>query len=61
MVKSNVYQDQGDSGGVVFIPRLDTLGGSVPIGILSGGIPASNLMHFTSINNLPIVLQTGRY
>lgn len=66
LVKSNVENDDGDSGAPVFIPRKDSNGGPVPIGILSGGSPGvifgiGAVMYFTSINTLPSQLQTNRY
>lgn len=59
LVKSTCKADHGDSGGIVFIPRKDSSGGSLPIGIISGGNSTS--MSFTHIDNLPIELQSNRY
>lgn len=53
MIKSNVYQAKGDSGGVVMIPRTDSNGGAIGLGILSGGINNGNLMYFSDLNVLP--------
>jgi hypothetical protein len=58
MITSSVYQAKGDSGGVVMIPRTDSNGGAIGIGILSGGIDEYNEMYFSDINVLPIALQT---
>lgn len=58
LITSDVFQEAGDSGGAVFIPRTDADGGAVAIGILSGGINHENAMYFTSINDLPRSLQT---
>ncbi len=60
MVKSDVFQGKGDSGGVVMIPRTDTNGGAITVGILSGGVDMDNLMYFTDFSNLPVALQ-NRY
>lgn len=59
LVSSNLKSADGDSGGVVLLPYSDSNGGGIPIGILSGG--NGTLMYFTSINNLPAALRTGRY
>lgn len=59
LVQSNVYADHGDSGAPIFIPRLDSDGGAIPAGILSGG--GTGILYFTDINSLPTSLQTGRY
>lgn len=65
LVKTDAKTDQGDSGGVVIIPRTDANGGPIPIGIISGGAPGvlgiGKSMYFTSINDLPAEMQTGRY
>ena len=65
LVKTDAKSDEGDSGGVVFIPRTDAKGGPIPIGIVSGGAPGflgiGKSMYFTSINDLPVEMQTGRY
>lgn len=64
LVKTNVRSLKGDSGGVFFIPRTDSNGGAIPIGILSGGSPSEDdppITFFTGINDLPTSLQTGRY
>ncbi len=64
MVRGNFKSKKGDSGGVVFIPRTDSNGGPIPIGIMSGTNNADNppyVSFFTSINDLPTALQTGRY
>lgn len=65
LVKTNAKTDDGDSGGAVFIPRTDANGGPIPIGIVSGGAPGvlgiGASMYFTSINDLPTEMQTGRY
>jgi hypothetical protein len=58
MVKTNVYSQPGDSGGVVMIPRTDANGGAVGLGILSGGNDST--MYFSDINVLPVALQ-NRY
>ena len=60
LVTSNVYQGQGDSGGVVMIPRTDSNGGAIGLGLLSGGVNMSNTMHFSDLNVLPVALQ-NRY
>ncbi len=60
MIKSNVYQGQGDSGGVVMIPRTDSNGGAIGLGILSGGVNLDNVMYFSDLNVLPMGLQ-NRY
>ena len=60
MVASDLYQGQGDSGGVVMIPRTDVNGGAIGIGILSGGINLNNLMYFSDFYNYPLSLQ-NRY
>ena len=60
LITSNVYQGQGDSGGVVMIPRTDANGGPIGLGILSGGVNMSYTMHFSDLNVLPIALQ-NRY
>ena len=60
MIESDVYQGQGDSGGVVMIPRTDANGGAIGIGILSGGVNLYNKMYFSDINVYPIALQ-NRY
>lgn len=60
MIKSDVYQGKGDSGGVVMIPRTDSNGGAIGLGILSGGIDHGNLMYFSDLNVLPMGLQ-NRY
>ncbi len=63
----NTSVNCGDSGGPVFIPKTDSSGGSVPIGILSGGNQSpdcsknGNLYTFTNINRLPATILTGRY
>lgn len=57
MVRSNLYQGKGDSGGVVIIPRTDSNGGSVGLGILSGGIDLGYEMYFSDINSIPMNLQ----
>lgn len=59
LVKSSCKAAEGDSGGIVFIPRKDSDGGSLPIGIISGGNSTS--MAFTHIDNLPYELQNNRY
>ena len=53
MIKSNVYQGKGDSGGVVMISRPDSNGRTIGLGILSGGIDNGNLMYFSDLNVLP--------
>lgn len=60
LIKSNVYQGQGDSGGVVMIPRTNSNGGAIGLGILSGGVNLDNEMYFSDLNVLPIALQ-NRY
>lgn len=55
MVKTNVYSQPGDSGGVVMIPRTDSNGGAIGLGILSGG--NSSDMYFSDINSIPVALQ----
>lgn len=64
VIKSNLKSDEGDSGGPVFIPKIDALGGAVPIGILNSGetnlFGIQKAMYFTSINDLPTYLQ-NRY
>lgn len=56
MVKSNLTAKSGDSGGVVFIPKTDREGGSVAIGVVSGGsegfLGIGKNMYFTSINDM---------
>lgn len=59
LVQSNLKTLSGDSGGVVLMPYSNSNGGGIPIGILSGG--STSVMYFTSINNLPSALRTGRY
>lgn len=66
LVKTNTKAGDGDSGGVVFIPRADSTGGSIPIGIVSGGnlgeiLGIGQSMYFTSIDVMPSAFQTGRY
>ena len=50
-------------GAPVFIPRTDTNGGSIPLGVLSGGshgtLGIGRTMYFTSINNVTGTIQTG--
>lgn len=58
MVKTNVYAQPGDSGGVVMIPRTDSNGGAIGLGILSGGNGSE--MYFTNINDITTALQ-NRY
>lgn len=53
MIKSNVYQGKGDSGGVVMISRTNSNGRTIGLGILSGGIDNGNLMYFSDLNVLP--------
>lgn len=65
LVKSNLKSGKGDSGGAVFIPRKDSEGGSILVGILSGGgngfLGLGKSMYFTSINDIFDPFQTGRY
>lgn len=65
LVKTNVKSDEGDSGAPVFIPRTDSEGGSIPLGVLSGGsngiLGIGRTMYFTSINDMKAEMQTGRY
>lgn len=65
LVKSNLKSDRGDSGGTVFIPRVDSKGGSIPIGVLSGGgngfLGIGRTMYFTSINDMHTPIKEGRY
>jgi hypothetical protein len=60
MIKSNLYQGRGDSGGVVMIPRTDANGGAIGLGILSGGVNLDYEMYFSDMNVYPIALQ-NRY
>ena len=53
MVKTNVYSQPGDSGGVVMIPRTDSNGGAIGLGILSGG--NSSDMYFSDINSIDYI------
>lgn len=57
LVKSQVNAAKGDSGAPVFIPRSDSNGGAIPVGVLSGG--DGSIMYFTNINNIPQA--TNRY
>ncbi len=61
LVKSDLYSVKGDSGGVIFIPRSDSVGGAIPIGILSGGNtknePNNATTYFTNFSDLPPSLQ----
>lgn len=65
LVKTNLESDEGDSGAPVFIPRTDSNGGSIPLGVLSGGskgiLGIGRTMYFTSINDMQSSMQTGRY
>lgn len=65
LVKTNLESDNGDSGAPVFIPRTDAQGGSVPLGVLSGGsqgfLGIGRTMYFTDITNMQADMQTGRY
>lgn len=60
MIKTNVYQGKGDSGGIVMIPRTDANGGAIGLGILSGGVDLGNEMYFSDMNVYPTGLQ-NRY
>lgn len=55
LVKSSLHSEGGDSGSPVFMPRTNANGGSIAIGVLSGGNGTD--MYFTSINSLPAALQ----
>lgn len=62
LVKTNVESDHGDSGAVVFIPREDSNGGSVVVGVLSGGnkgkiFGIGRTMYFTDISSMPDEIQ----
>lgn len=65
LVKTNVKSDEGDSGAPVFVPRTDSEGGSIPLGVLSGGnkgvLGIGRTMYFTSINDMKAEIQSGRY
>ena len=66
LVKTNVESDEGDSGAPVFIPRTNANGGSIPLGVLSGGSQGiifgiGRTMYFTSINDMTGTIQSGRY
>lgn len=50
--------EKGDSGSPVFLPRKDSDGGAIPMGVLSGGDSYS--MYFTDINYMP-EFNDGRY
>ena len=56
MVKSNLTAKKGDSGGVVFIPRSNNDGGSIALGVISGGsegiLGIGKAIYFTSINDM---------
>lgn len=65
LVKSNVKTDKGDSGGPVFIPRTDSQGGAIAIGIVNMKETTTILgifvaSYFTNIYDLPSYLQ-NRY
>lgn len=62
LVKTDVKSDHGDSGSVVFIPKTDADGGSVVVGVLSGGSKGAifgigRTMYFTDITSMPGELQ----
>lgn len=65
LVKTNVYNSEGDSGAPVFVPREDSQGGAILLGVLSGGAPGiagiGTKMYFTSVNNMPSQFLTNRY
>ena len=42
------------------IPRTDSNGGAIGLGILSGGVNLDNVMYFSDLNVLPMGLQ-NRY
>lgn len=62
LVKSNVKADRGDSGGVVMIPKTDSAGGAVAIGVISGGgkegfLNLETATYFTDMLSMPMDLQ----
>ena len=62
LVKTDVKSDHGDSGSVVFIPKTDADGGSVVVGVLSGGSKGAifgigRTMYFTDLTSMPGELQ----
>lgn len=65
LVKSNLKATLGDSGGTVMIPKTDSQGGAVAIGVISGGGKSGFLnlsydTYFTDITNMSMNLQ-ARY
>ncbi len=65
LVQTNLKAGQGDSGGIIFIPRTDSNGGPIPIGVLSGGrngiFGLGRATYFTSINDMHTPIKEGRY
>jgi hypothetical protein len=65
LVKTNLKAQGGDSGAPVFVPRTDTNGGPIPLGVISGGFQGilgiGRRTYFTDISNMPSVLLTNRY
>lgn len=62
LVNASYSSAVGDSGGPVFIPKTNKDGGSISIGIHSSSSNINkNESYFTSIEALPVELQTGRY
>lgn len=65
LVKSNLGNDKGDSGGVVLIPLSGGKGEALPIGVVSGGskglLGIGRSMYFTSIYDVLSQFLNNRY